>query len=138
MPGWNPSFNPSTSEGCHLNPMYNEPGLGSGASYGSGTAVSDGETASMQPSSMLAAPVLVQVPTEHVPMPGQTKRALTGEMSSGGARARGCGNGARRMQVFAEPRLGRGPRLALRGSCCHGQVRQGRFCGGLDPKVSSS
>lgn len=66
MPGWNPSFNPSTSEGCHLNPMYNEPGLGSGASYGSGypTAVSAGTAHGMQPSAMLAAPVLVQVPTQ--------------------------------------------------------------------------
>jgi len=35
MPGWNPTLNPSTDIGCRLNPMYNEPGLGSGASYGS-------------------------------------------------------------------------------------------------------
>ena len=36
MPGWNPSFNPSSAPGCKINPMYNEPGLGYGASYGSG------------------------------------------------------------------------------------------------------
>lgn len=45
------------------NPMYNEPGLGSGASYGSGypTAVSGSESAeTMQPTAMLA-PALMQV-----------------------------------------------------------------------------
>ena len=33
MPGWNVTWNPSSGGGCTLNPMYNQPGLGSGASF---------------------------------------------------------------------------------------------------------
>ncbi len=33
MPGWNVTWNPSSGGGCTLNPMYNQPGLGYGASY---------------------------------------------------------------------------------------------------------
>jgi len=38
MPGWNPgaTWNPQSGGGCTLNPMYNQPGLGDGASFGSG------------------------------------------------------------------------------------------------------
>mmetsp|Transcript_43317 Transcript_43317/g.87078 ORF Transcript_43317/g.87078 Transcript_43317/m.87078 type:complete len:200 (-) Transcript_43317:176-775(-) len=36
MPGWEPSFNPQSGGGCTLNPMYGQPGLGSGAAFGSG------------------------------------------------------------------------------------------------------
>jgi len=36
MPGWGVSWNPQTGGGCTLNPDYGQPGLGDGASYGSG------------------------------------------------------------------------------------------------------
>ena len=59
MPGWNPSFNPSTAPGCHLNPMYNEPGLGAGASFGSGAPTAVAGSEGCHPTAMLAAPVAV-------------------------------------------------------------------------------
>lgn len=62
MAGWQPTWNPSSSAGCHLNPMYNEPGLGSGASYGSGypTAAAVGQgMQGMQPSMALAGAMLL-------------------------------------------------------------------------------
>jgi len=63
MPGWEPTFNPSSSAGCHLNPMYNEPGLGSGASYGSGYPTAAPQGGGMQPSLELAVvPLVVQGP----------------------------------------------------------------------------
>mmetsp|Transcript_24983 Transcript_24983/g.61395 ORF Transcript_24983/g.61395 Transcript_24983/m.61395 type:complete len:243 (-) Transcript_24983:76-804(-) len=36
LPGWGPNLNPVSGGGCTLNPMYNQPGLGDGASFGSG------------------------------------------------------------------------------------------------------